>query len=77
MSSVTNDLDALGRRLAAEFPVAATHRGWTVRNLVHNYEQTPWGVEETWSCEIIGPRDLLTERVRVQTLGIRDLREPR
>lgn len=105
-------LTDLGRRLAALFPVAAQHRGWTVRNLSHNFEQTPWGVEETWSCEIVGPRDVWSSRQRfagtapdtflsgvaagilgsaeavsadalvdqvctlVDTLGIRDLREP-
>jgi hypothetical protein len=62
--AAVDDITELGHRLAAEFPQAAQHRGWTVRNLNHNFEQTPWGVEETWSCEVIGPRDLWTERHR-------------
>lgn len=66
MVEVTDDLAALGRRLAAEFPVASQHRGWTVRNLVHNFERTPYGVEETWSCDIAGPRDLYSERRQFQ-----------
>ena len=59
-----SDLDELGRSLAALFPVASNHRGWTVSNLRHNWERTEWGVEESWACDIIGPRDLLTERMR-------------
>lgn len=61
---MSDDLDALGHRLAAEFPVAAQHRGWTVRNLTHSFERMPWGTEETWSCEFVGPRDLWTQRRR-------------
>ena len=64
MAIVVDDMTALGHQLAALFPVAAQHRGWTVRNLSHNFEQLPWGVEETWSCEIVGPRDLWSERRR-------------
>lgn len=56
-----SDLDDLGRELAALFPVATRQRGWTVANLEHGFEQTAWGVEETWRCDIYGPTDIWSE----------------
>jgi hypothetical protein len=57
-------MDALGRRLAELFPVAAQHRGWTVANLTHAYERTPFGVEELWSADIYGPTDFYSREHR-------------
>lgn len=65
MTMMPPDLDELGRRLAALFPVAAQHRGWVVANLLHSFEQTPWGVEELWSADIYGPTDISSRGHRV------------
>ena len=59
------DLDELGRRLAAEFPAVTVRRGWTVGNLTHTFEQTPYGIEEMFSVDIYGPINIDTDWHRV------------
>ena len=65
MAVAMDEMTVIGLRLAALFPIAAQHRGWTVANLTHAHERTAIGVEEVWSADIYGPTDISSRWVQI------------